>query len=107
MKRHIPVLAGWLSLPDAAQRMGKTRQRAYQMADDGVLKTVRQIPGAGPRPAAYVVRETEIDNLVARERAAKTCLQCKAQREAGGEVPEFCPHADVPEVPDETEAVPV
>jgi hypothetical protein len=104
MQKNIPVLAGWLSLPVAAERMGKTRQRAYQMAEDGTLKTVRLIPGAGPRPAAYVVRETEIANYVARERAAKTCPQCKAQREAGGEVPEYCEHIQVPA---EDETVPV
>jgi hypothetical protein len=106
MQKNIPELAGWLSLPVAALRMKKTRQRAYQMAEDGTLKSVRQIPGAGPRPAAYVVRETEIENLVARERAAKTCPLCANARGQGTEV-EFCPHADVPEVPAEDEAVPV
>jgi hypothetical protein len=104
--KDVPVLTGWLSLPVAGERLGRTRQRAYQLVQENVLKTARQIPGVGERPAAYIVRETEVSNLVARERAARSCPQCAELRDAGSPQ-EFCPHTDVPEiVADEPSAVP-
>jgi hypothetical protein len=61
----VPELDGWLSLPVAAQKLGVSRQRVFQMIQEDRIKSVRQIPGVGDRPAAYVVRLAEIDQLVA------------------------------------------
>jgi Helix-turn-helix domain len=62
---QVPELDGWLSVPVAAQELGVSRQRVFQMIQEGRIKSVRQIPGVGERPAAYVVRKAEIDQLVA------------------------------------------
>jgi len=70
----VEELDGWLSLPVAAQRLGVTRQRVYQMIQEGRIPSaaVRKIPGVGDRPAADVVREAEIDQIVAAELAHVT-----------------------------------
>lgn len=68
--RQIPVLAGWVSLPAAAKRLTVTRQRIFQMVDEGKLTTIHQILGAGERPAAYVIREAEVTKLQAEQKAA-------------------------------------
>lgn len=66
----IPVLDGWVSLPVAAVRLKVSRQRLFQMVDEGKLITIHQILGAGDRPAAYVVREVEVTRLQAEQLAA-------------------------------------
>lgn len=60
---NIPVLDGWTSLPVAAARLDVTRQRLFQMVDEEKLTSVRQVLGAGSRPAAYVVGEAELCRL--------------------------------------------
>lgn len=63
----IKVLEGWEGLPAAAARLGTTRQRLFQMGtEEGKLSSLRQIPGAGERPTAYVVSTKEIDALIAK-----------------------------------------
>lgn len=58
------MLEGWLSLPTAAEDLRVTRQRVFQMgAEEGKLTSLRQVPGAGERPAAYVVGEAEVCKL--------------------------------------------
>jgi hypothetical protein len=52
---NIPVLEGQVSLPVAAKRLNVTRQRLFQMVDEGKLTSIHKIPGAGARPAAYVI----------------------------------------------------
>lgn len=64
MKNDIPVLEGWSSLPVAADALSVTRQRVFQMgAEESKLTSLRYIPGAGNRPAAYVVSESEVCRL--------------------------------------------
>jgi hypothetical protein len=72
MKRDIPVLEGWLSLPKAARLLSVTRQRVFQMgAEEDKLTSLRLIPGAGDRPAAYVVGEAEVCKLRREQLEAK------------------------------------
>jgi hypothetical protein len=68
----LPELEGWVSLPAAAEQLGRTRQRASQLAESGEFKTAHRIMGtAGTRPALIVVREAELRvKLEERERAA-------------------------------------
>jgi Holliday junction resolvasome RuvABC DNA-binding subunit len=67
----VPVLPGWVSLPVAATRLEVTRQRLFQMADEEKLTTIHQIPGAGKRPAAYVIAEDEVVRLEREQEAAR------------------------------------
>jgi hypothetical protein len=70
-KFPVPDLPGWESLPFAAKRLGVKRQRLFQMgAEEGKLQTLHKLDGAGDRPAAYVVKTTEIDALLEVQRAA-------------------------------------
>lgn len=87
---NIPELEGWLSLPEAGDLLRVTRQRVFQMgAEEGKLKTLRRIRGAGPRPAAYVVGTSEILAL----RALEVCDECREMR--GQDQPtEFCIHTE-------------
>jgi hypothetical protein len=63
-RRPVPVLEGWTSLPAAAELLSVTRQRVYQMGvEENSLDSLRQVPGAGQRPAAYVVGDTELCRL--------------------------------------------
>jgi hypothetical protein len=96
VKVEVPELEGQVSLPKAGLELGVSRQRMFQMIDEGKLKTVRRIPGAGVRPAAYVISTAERDGLLAAQRAAEECPQCAAARAAGSEV-EFCAHVGRPE----------
>lgn len=65
MKKVIPVLAGWVSLPVAAKRLEVKRQRLFQMGvEEDKLDTLHQIPGGSrSRPAAYVISEAELCRL--------------------------------------------
>lgn len=80
-------LEGWIAFPVAAERLKVSRQRFFQMAEEGKLKTARKIPGTGERPAAYVVREAEIDEMLRQqeavgERAAERAAEDRASPEA-------------------------
>jgi hypothetical protein len=73
----IPVLDGWVSLPDAGARLGLTRQRLFQMVDEGKWETLHQIfgkpsddPDKTNRPALLVVRIEEVNRLQALQRAS-------------------------------------
>jgi hypothetical protein len=87
-KRDIPVLEGWKSLPTAARELSVTRQRLFQMgAEEDKLTSLRQVPGAGTRPAAYVVSEAELcrlrrEQLEAAIRAAQAQEADEDKREA-------------------------
>jgi hypothetical protein len=70
--RNLPKLEGWLSSPVAAERLQVSRQRFYQMLQENKFTTATQVPGTGDRPAAILVREAEIDRLVAAQVAAGT-----------------------------------
>jgi len=88
-KFAIPPLEGYTSLPAARLTLKVTRQRIYQMAvDEGIFTTIRSLPGAGDRPAAYVVWNAEL--LWHRK---FQCADCKA-RTAAGEYVLYCTHTD-------------
>jgi hypothetical protein len=70
LRHTVPVLEGWLSIPVAAKRLGVSRQRVFQMPDEEPpkLTQIYQIPGEKERPAAYVVSEKEVNELIAKMR---------------------------------------
>jgi hypothetical protein len=64
MKREVPVLIGWVSLPVAAKRLNVKRQRLFQMGvEEGKLDSLHNILGAEERPALYVISEAELCRL--------------------------------------------
>lgn len=76
-RKSIPVLPDWKSLPEAGAILGATRQRLFQMVDEGKWTTIHQIPGAPSddpneekRPALLVVARWEVENLLAAQKAA-------------------------------------
>jgi hypothetical protein len=77
----VPVLRGWVSFPAAAHKLDMTRQRMFQMLDEGKLTSVRRVPGAGDRPAAYLISDREMERLLAEQAAAKEAAQ-RAEAEA-------------------------
>jgi hypothetical protein len=97
MNRDVPELPGWKSLPRTAMLLGVKRQRIYQMAEEGKWVSLRQLFGAGTRPAAYVVSDEEVAEFKAAQEAAKGCPECAAlaaRTDSGAEL--FCP-AHVPQ----------
>jgi hypothetical protein len=83
-RKDVSVLEGWRSLPDAAVPLGVTRQRLFQMVDEGKLPSVRQVPGAGSRPAAYVISEAELCRLRREQlQAAIGALEAASDAEPG------------------------
>jgi hypothetical protein len=66
----IPELEGYISLPRAGKKLKVSRQRLFQMVDEGVLTSIRRISGAGSRPAAYVVKTVEVEKLLQAQREA-------------------------------------
>jgi hypothetical protein len=68
----LPELEGWVSMPAAAAKLGRTRQRSSQLVEDGFFETAHRIMGTpGTRPALIVVREAELRvKLREREEAA-------------------------------------
>jgi hypothetical protein len=73
--KDLPVLEGWMSLPDAARALEVTRQRIHQQVDGGEFKTARRIG------TFAIVREAEVLEKVALKEKAKAAAQ-KAQQEA-------------------------
>jgi excisionase family DNA binding protein len=63
---ELPELEGWLTLPEAASDLQISRQRFYQMVQEGKITTCRRL---GRRPI-YIVREQEIQELLADKIAA-------------------------------------
>lgn len=62
---NIPLLDGWITLPEAAQRLGVSRQYAYKLASDGYFKTLHRLG-----ESVLVVSDYEVENLSA-ERSVK------------------------------------
>jgi len=70
----LPVLEGWISLPDAADLLGKSRKRIYQMArekDKNGKTKLQTVHRLGLRPL-LVVREAEILKLKKEAEAKET-----------------------------------
>jgi len=63
MKKVVPVLVGWVSLPGAAKRLEVKRQRLFQMGEEDKLGSLHYILGAEERPALYVIAEAELYRL--------------------------------------------
>lgn len=74
----LPRLEGWQTVPEAASDLGVTRQRFYQMVNEGKIQTVHTI---GRRPV-LIVRTAEIVKLV-RERAESE-VEAEAEAAAAG-----------------------
>lgn len=74
-REWVPVLRGWVSFPDAADRLHVSRQRIFQMLDERKLASARRLPGSGDRPAAYVISEKEMERLLAEQAAAEAAAQ--------------------------------
>lgn len=55
----IPALPGWISLKEAADELGFTRQYIFRLASNGGLQTVHRV---GTQPM-FVVSQDEIDRL--------------------------------------------
>lgn len=65
--RQVPVLEGWITLPEAAEDLGISRARVHQMAQEEKLTTVSQL---GRRPV-YIVREAEIRRIKEERQAGR------------------------------------
>jgi hypothetical protein len=89
--KSLPVLPGWVILSAAAVELGVSRQYMFKQAEDGGLKTVHQIPGTGQRPAAIVMRRSELARMKQAREERVTCPECKALV-ARGETVEICVH---------------
>lgn len=87
----LPPLAGWTAVPVAGQEVGVSRQWIFDMITAGKVKTARQIPGTGDRPAAIVIRTVEVEELTKLRQAAKTCEKCRKLRNLGKQ-PRICEH---------------
>lgn len=77
VKRVIPVLENWMSLPVAAGILGMSRQGSWGAVQNHTFKDVMQVPGTGDRPALILVRPREVAALkdkqdrLAAEQAAR------------------------------------
>ncbi len=56
----LPELAGWLTVPEAADDLSLSRQRVYQMIEEGKIKTCHRL---GRRPV-WIIREAEVRHMV-------------------------------------------
>lgn len=63
----LPVLPGWVSITEAGERLGVTRQYAYRMAQDRKFKTLTRIGTAHQ----FVVQIEEIDQMLEQRREAE------------------------------------
>jgi predicted DNA-binding transcriptional regulator AlpA len=56
--RDVPVLAEWTPLPEAAKRLGFSRQYAYKRAADGYFTSLHRV---GEEFSTYIVSTAEVD----------------------------------------------
>lgn len=89
-KKVVPVLVGWISLPDAAKRLSVKRQRLFQMGvEEDKLTSLRHILGEKERPALYVIAEAELcrlrrEQLAGHIKAAESAIKA-AERDDSDE----------------------
>lgn len=90
VKRVIPVLDNWMSLPVAAGTLGMSRQAAWDAVQNHTFKEVKQVPGTGDRPALILVRPSEVavlkekqDALAASQAAREAAAAADALVPAG------------------------
>lgn len=85
----LPALKGSVIPPVAAVPLRVSRQRVFQMIEEGKIKSAVRVPGLpGKRPAAYLIRIAEVMEL-----AVENCPDCQAAIAAGEKVP-YCRHCD-------------
>lgn len=66
----VPALEHWVSLPEAGDMLGISRQRAYGWAAEQKFKTLRKISSGADKRPTFVVKRTEVQRLVkAREKS--------------------------------------
>lgn len=85
VKRVIPVLENWMSLPVAAGILGMSRQGSWGAVQNHTFKEVMQVPGTGDRPALILVRPREVAALKAeqeRKAAAQAARETAAAADA-------------------------
>jgi hypothetical protein len=113
--RAIPVLEGWMIVPVAAEILGLSRQWVWELVtvNGTSFRNVRRLPGTGERPAAILVRASEVERIRQARAATPGCPQCRrdiAAAAAAGQLVDvgklICPHvpAETPSDP-ELEAV--
>ena len=78
----VQELEGWHSFPEAAQALGVARQRINQLLDEGKLKSVRKVLGAGARPAVLLLSQQDLDRLLAEKEAAEAARAARQAVEA-------------------------
>lgn len=64
---NLPVLEGWVTLTQAAEMLGFTRQHAYRkarLANDGLRGGWRSVHRLGT-PTIYVVSLSEVEEMLA------------------------------------------
>lgn len=64
----VPVLEGYVTTEQAAEKLGVTKQAVHKMIDRGQFKTARK--AGGPTKPFYLIGTLEVEGLVAT-RAAK------------------------------------
>lgn len=96
-RKPIPPLQGWTAVPVAGQMIGVSRQWVFDMITAGKIKTARQIPGSGDRPAAIVIRTAEAEELRALRVASQSCDECRKLRNLGMQ-PAICEHTERTEI---------
>jgi excisionase family DNA binding protein len=74
---NAPTLDGWITIAEAAETLGVTKQAVHAMIRTGEVKSLHRI---GKRPAArskpvYVVADTEIDELRDRRAARQVSVE--------------------------------
>lgn len=69
--KKIPTISEWITLPEAAQRLGISRQYAYKRAADNYFKTLSKI---GDELVTYVVSTDEIEKLVEEKNSEKLLI---------------------------------
>lgn len=59
---EIPVLPGWITISEAADRLGISRQHSWRMARGKKWKTVHRVGTSD----VFVVAESEVEERMAR-----------------------------------------
>lgn len=68
--RQSPELDGWLLFPDAADVIGISRQRLFQLAEKDEPPVIKTVVRIGRRRTIYAMREVEAMDLKQRREAA-------------------------------------
>lgn len=64
--RQLPELEGWVSFPDAAEEIGISRQRLFQLAEKESPVVIETAMRVGRNRPVYVMRQAEVDELKRR-----------------------------------------